>query len=272
MAGLDPAIHVFGETRQDVDARHRAGHDEGIGPGSNAIVPAGFDGRQSGKNLLGCLHPDQRSGGTMPGLRNPVIYSTFVAGAFAFFEPALAQSARDLCAKETGDKAIAACDKAIADNPKDADSYSNRGFSWSVKGDQDRAIADFNEALKLNPKHVRALSNRGIAWNRKGDPDRAIADATEALKVNKRHAKAYNNRAVALIRKREFDKAIADLNESIKLNPKDASAYFNRGNALEMKGSLSDALADFKKYVALSPNDPDGTRAVSRIEDRLKAR
>jgi regulator of sirC expression with transglutaminase-like and TPR domain len=75
-----------------------------------------------------------------------------------------------------------------------------------------------------------------------------------------------------LIRKREIDKAIADLNESIKLNPKDPSAFFNRGNALEMKGSLSDALADFKKFVALSPSDPDGPRAVSRLEARLKGR
>jgi hypothetical protein len=29
MAGLDPAIHVF-ERRQDVDARHKAGHDDEI--------------------------------------------------------------------------------------------------------------------------------------------------------------------------------------------------------------------------------------------------
>jgi hypothetical protein len=29
MAGLDPAIHVFVEPRKkDVDARHKAGHDE----------------------------------------------------------------------------------------------------------------------------------------------------------------------------------------------------------------------------------------------------
>jgi hypothetical protein len=29
MAGLDPAIHVFAATRKkDVDARHKAGHDE----------------------------------------------------------------------------------------------------------------------------------------------------------------------------------------------------------------------------------------------------
>jgi hypothetical protein len=29
MAGLDPAIHVLLDGNKDVDARHRAGHDEG---------------------------------------------------------------------------------------------------------------------------------------------------------------------------------------------------------------------------------------------------
>ena len=28
MAGLVPAIHVFGPQKKDVDARHKAGHDE----------------------------------------------------------------------------------------------------------------------------------------------------------------------------------------------------------------------------------------------------
>jgi hypothetical protein len=33
MAGLDPAIHVFAHTaKEDVDARHKAGHDELGGP------------------------------------------------------------------------------------------------------------------------------------------------------------------------------------------------------------------------------------------------
>ena len=112
-----------------------------------------------------------------------------IAGV-ALASGAAAQSDRERCAKATGDAAIAACDKAIAANPKEADSFSKRGFTWSVKGDQDKAIADFNEALKLNPKHARALSNRGMAWNRKADPDRAIADSTEAIKLNKRYAKA----------------------------------------------------------------------------------
>jgi hypothetical protein len=28
MAGLDPAIHALGSSKKDVDARHKAGHDE----------------------------------------------------------------------------------------------------------------------------------------------------------------------------------------------------------------------------------------------------
>jgi hypothetical protein len=28
MAGLDPAIHVVAAMKQDVDARHKAGHDD----------------------------------------------------------------------------------------------------------------------------------------------------------------------------------------------------------------------------------------------------
>jgi hypothetical protein len=28
MAGLVPAIHDFSESKEDVDARHKAGHDE----------------------------------------------------------------------------------------------------------------------------------------------------------------------------------------------------------------------------------------------------
>jgi hypothetical protein len=31
MAGLVPAIYVFGAFEEDVDARHKAGHDERVG-------------------------------------------------------------------------------------------------------------------------------------------------------------------------------------------------------------------------------------------------
>jgi len=164
------------------------------------------------------------------------VVASVVVSAIALAEPVSAQSDADVCAKETGDKAIGACDRLISQNPKDSSAYGNRGFTWSAKGEYDKAIADFNEAIRLNPKH----------------------------------AKAYNNRGVALSRKREYDKAISDFNESIKLNSKEASAYFNRGNAWEAKGSLQQALSDFKKFSELTPSDSDGPKAVARLEQKLK--
>jgi hypothetical protein len=41
MAGLDPAIHDFLFVKQDVDARHKAGHDENENKKAGAI-PAFF--------------------------------------------------------------------------------------------------------------------------------------------------------------------------------------------------------------------------------------
>ena len=37
-------------------------------------------------------------------------------------------------------------------NPRDVDSYSARGMSFTLKGDYDEALSDFNEAILLKPK------------------------------------------------------------------------------------------------------------------------
>jgi molybdopterin-guanine dinucleotide biosynthesis protein B len=50
MAGLVPAIHVFGAFREDVDGRHEAGHDVCYHAGMRVIGFAGWSG--SGKTTL----------------------------------------------------------------------------------------------------------------------------------------------------------------------------------------------------------------------------
>jgi methylenetetrahydrofolate dehydrogenase (NADP+)/methenyltetrahydrofolate cyclohydrolase len=48
MAGLDPAIHVFVSAMKDVDARHKAGHDEGRGFGMTTRI---IDGKAIAEEL-----------------------------------------------------------------------------------------------------------------------------------------------------------------------------------------------------------------------------
>ena len=97
--------------------------------------------------------------------------------------PVSAQTAALDCAKFSGDAAIAACDRAIRQDPKKPVHFYNRGLVWSAKGDKDKAISDYNEAIRLNPQHALAFSNRGLAWSAKGFKDKAISDYNEAIRL-----------------------------------------------------------------------------------------
>ncbi|TAE49148.1 MAG: tetratricopeptide repeat protein [Cytophagales bacterium] len=52
--------------------------------------------------------------------------------------------------------------KAIELNPKDANTYVNRGNFKSDLGDSQGAMQDFNKAIELNPKNAGAYYNRGL--------------------------------------------------------------------------------------------------------------
>lgn len=81
-------------------------------------------------------------------------------------------------------EARAAFDKAIQDDPKNAEAYFARGFNILSDGDQlDAAIIDFNKAIELNPKYARAYLMRGRAYESLGDQDHAKADRDKALEL-----------------------------------------------------------------------------------------
>ena len=51
-------------------------------------------------------------------------------------------------------RAIADLDKAIELDPKNAVSYSSRGFAKSEIGDYKGVIADFDKVIELNPENA----------------------------------------------------------------------------------------------------------------------
>ena len=171
--------------------------------------------------------------------------------------PVSAQTAAIDCQKLTGDAAIAACDRAIRQDPKNSVHFYNRGLVWSAKGDKDRALSDYNQAIRLNPQFADAFNNRGnfynrgLAWSAKGDKDRAISDYNQAIQLNPQFADAFNNRGNAWSAKGDKDKAISDYNEAIRLNPQHALAFSNRGLAWSAKGFKDKARSDYNEAIRL---------------------
>jgi tetratricopeptide (TPR) repeat protein len=87
------------------------------------------------------------------------IVGVFVAGALCGALPAIAGPNEDnqACSKESGDVAIAACNRAINSRRFSGHAlaiiYDNRGVEYYNKQDWDRAIADFSMTIKIDPKY-----------------------------------------------------------------------------------------------------------------------
>src|ERR1044071_6182775 len=181
-------------------------------------------------------------GGCMPNHTWRLLPFAAALLATATAAPVLADD-WDICAKSSGDDAIAACTRAIKSGTYNgktlALAYSNRGVEWRAKGELTRAIADYDEAIKADPQQSAAYNNRGIAYAAASDYDKAIADYDEAIKLKPDYASALNNRGLAYFNKGQHQRAIADYDQAIKLEP-DAVRLNNRGNAYRSEEHTSE--------------------------------
>ncbi len=100
------------------------------------------------------------------------------ASAKACFELGMA------AAKGDRNRAIGAYSQSITFDPKNADSYNNRGNIYADQENWDRAIEDFSRAIELIPTDPEFHYNRAHVFGETFDRDRAIADYSEAIRLN----------------------------------------------------------------------------------------
>jgi len=207
--------------------------------------------------------------------------------------PALADDA-DTCAEESGEEALAACDRVIASGTIRgadlAELYYYRGFERLAGEDPTGAIADFEESLRIDPDHAnifallghayrangdldqaissygeaisRAENNpnlylfRGDARREKGDLPLAVADYDEAIALDPQEAEFLNARGIAAAASGDFELAVDAYSLAIELQPDLAVAYSNRGDAHRLLDDIGQAIADYGNAIANGPDDP----------------
>jgi tetratricopeptide (TPR) repeat protein len=154
----------------------------------------------------------------------------------------------DICYKQSGDVAIAACSAAISSGnykgDRLAELYNSRGAEWRLKDNYERAIADYNEALILAPGYAAALSNRCWAFAVIGKGAEALADCNESLRLRPNNDGTHNNRCLANFRLGDLDAALGDCQIALDANATRSQAMFLRGLIKSRRGDVAGANAD----------------------------
>lgn len=84
--------------------------------------------------------------------------------AVAFGPVATLTGAGQDCAQLVGDAGIAACSRAIRENPRDSAFYFNRGMLYKAEGDIDQALSDYTKAIALRPNFAVAVFDRALFY------------------------------------------------------------------------------------------------------------
>jgi len=122
-------------------------------------------------------------------------------------EPSVLVSAQDYFAQGDYDYERGACDLAIEDytraielDPKFAEAYNNRAYTYMVQHNYAAALPDLDKAIELRPDYINALMNRGDIYNYYYhiNYDLAIADYDRILQLRPLPVSLCGHRLLAL--------------------------------------------------------------------------
>lgn len=170
--------------------------------------------------------------------------------------------------------ALAAYDKVVELDPKDAEGWEARSRTHESLGHFDEAIDDASKAIDLDPAMTRAWINRGVARQGKRDHAGAIADFTKALELDPKDSLAWYNRGVVRRDSGDCENAVLDFSKAIELRPDHGYAILNRGGALMALSRIDEGMADLDKALQFLPDHVFARRWRSvglRIKGDLKS-
>jgi tetratricopeptide (TPR) repeat protein/S1-C subfamily serine protease len=154
-------------------------------------------------------------------------------------------------------EALAAIDKAIEIEPKEAKLYGLKSYILSFMGGrlQEQIIA-YSEAIKIKPNSHR-YSELGSIYFRLGDYVNAIDNYSKAISIEPeigQLSSRYMTRGEAYFKLQDYSKAFADYSKAIELTPNDLFHLTQRANAYLQIGDSSKAIADYTSAIKLAPD------------------
>lgn len=134
-------------------------------------------------------------------------------------------------------EAIPLLDKAIAFNPKIAQTHHLKGFCLSAQQKYDEAILAYDEAIKLDNKKYLYIKRRGDAFYNSEQYEKSILDYKKAIEIEptKKNDTLYQYLADTYMKMNDYQNAADNFDKAIAINPNVMQVYFD---AAYMNGKL----------------------------------
>ena len=153
------------------------------------------------------------------------------------------------------DEAIAAYQRAIELDPKDAYPHNGLGNVYWALGCYDEAIAAYQRAIELDPKVAAPHNGLGNVYAQMGRYDEAIAAYQRAIELDPNYAHPYHGLGNVYSDLGRYEEAIAAYQRAIELDPKDAYPHNGLGNVYRALGRYEEAIAAYQRAIQLDPKD-----------------
>lgn len=155
--------------------------------------------------------------------------------------------------------------KALATNPRDAESQNNLGQVLVRLGRTTDAIPYFDRAIALNPDRWAYQFNRARAAGLLEQWPDCIAGYRRAQQLFPNDYATTYNLAFALHKSGDDEAAVVEYGKAIDLAPEDGSFRRALGISLERLKRNAEAAAAYTKYLELTPDAPDAAKVRERI-------
>ncbi len=202
-----------------------------------------------------------------------------------------------LIEKKEFEKAIQACQKAIALNPKAILAWQRLGYCENVLGhlqnvanahkkvleidptlwkywtflgvvskklgNLSEAVKAYEQALKIVPDDVKIWTDLGIVRMELGDFNGSVQAHQKAIAINPDFAPAWNNLAATYLEMNTLDKAEEAAKKAIAIDPEYSKGHLTLSSIQLLRGKSSDAESEGQEAVKL---DPTNTNAQENLE------
>lgn len=224
----------------------------------------------------------------------------------------LALNNRAVALAKTGEieEAIASYERALANNPNDANAWTNQGILLEKLGQDEQALTSYNKALQINPKSSLALVNKCATLNRLGNykealtacenaiagdgvwgdtsPDRAwnqrshallglaeyqeaLASVDRAININPNFAEAWNNKSAILWHLQKYEDAQQAVEQALEFKPKYSQAWFNQGRILSTLGKYDEAVKAYNLALLNDVNALENLTCANILDNQIVA-